>query len=164
MRRPIRKIAAFSLVEVTLALGVSAFCLITIFGLLPVGMKSNQTAIEQTIANGILSVVAADLRAASQFSNISPQFSVPIPSNPVAAATRSTLYFTGDGELQTALNGPTINGERKPSRHQLTITFLPNGSNLKTATLAKLKVSWPAALDPDNAKDSAQTFLALDRN
>ena len=44
---------AFSLVEVTLALGIAAFCLLAIFGLLPVGIKSQQNAIGQTVAAGI---------------------------------------------------------------------------------------------------------------
>ena len=33
--RRLRSLAAFSLVEVTLALGIAAFCLIAVFGLVP---------------------------------------------------------------------------------------------------------------------------------
>ena len=40
----------FSLVEVTLALGVASVCLIAIFGLLPVGLRTNQDAIQQVAA------------------------------------------------------------------------------------------------------------------
>ena len=36
---------AFTLIEVTLALGITAFCLLAIFGLLPVGLRSNQAAV-----------------------------------------------------------------------------------------------------------------------
>jgi len=148
---------AFSLVELTLALGVSAFCLIAICGLLPVGIKSHQTAIEQTAANGILSAVAADLRATPQQVSASQQFSVAIPANPVTSATSATaLYFTSEGKSSTSLT--------PDSRYLLTITFLPNGSHLRTATLAKLQVSWPATMPPDHASGSAQTFLAVDRN
>jgi uncharacterized protein (TIGR02598 family) len=32
----------FSLVEVTLALGIAAFCLIALFGLMPVGVQTNR--------------------------------------------------------------------------------------------------------------------------
>ena len=39
---------AFSLVEVTLALGIAAFCLIAVFGLMPVGVQTNRNAISQT--------------------------------------------------------------------------------------------------------------------
>ena len=55
--------AAFSLVEVTLALGVAAFCMIAVFGLLPVGVQTNQRATSQTSATSIMANVIADLRA-----------------------------------------------------------------------------------------------------
>ena len=56
-------IAAFSLVEVTLALGFAAFCLIAVFGLVPVGVQTNRNATSQTAATNILSSVVSDLRA-----------------------------------------------------------------------------------------------------
>src|SRR5947208_6788482 len=58
------KTTAFSLVEVTLALGVAAFCLIAVLGLLPTGLKTQQASIQQTTANTICSQVVADLSAA----------------------------------------------------------------------------------------------------
>ena len=50
---------AFSLVEVTLALGVAAFCLIAVFGLLLVGVQTNQRATSQTAAGSIMANVTA---------------------------------------------------------------------------------------------------------
>ena len=43
-----QKRAAFSLVEVTLAIGIIAFALIAILGLIPVGLKSGGEAIDAT--------------------------------------------------------------------------------------------------------------------
>ena len=60
---------AFSLVEVTLALGIAAFCLIAIFGLLPVGMQTNRNATSQTAATNILSSVVSDIRASPKGSS-----------------------------------------------------------------------------------------------
>src|SRR5947208_15161423 len=57
------KTGAFSLVEVTLALGVAAFCLIAVLGLLPTSLKTQQASIQQTIANQIISQIFSDLRA-----------------------------------------------------------------------------------------------------
>jgi len=153
--------AAFSLVEVTLALGVAAFCLVAVFGLLPVGLNSNHASIEQTVANGILSAAVADLRATPPTTPpgqtvTSKQFSIPIPANPVAGSPAvTTLYINGDGQTN----------EVSQSRYRLTVAFLPNSSS-KTATLASLKVSWPATADPsiNTAVGSAQVFVALDRN
>ena len=46
----VRCIAAFSLVEVTLALGIAAICLVALFGLMPVGVQTNRSATSQTAA------------------------------------------------------------------------------------------------------------------
>lgn len=165
MQRGASPKTGFSLVEVALALGVSAFCLIAILGLLPVGLKSSQAALEQTAANGILSAVATDLRATPPTSPpgraaSSQQFGIPIPAHPLAAsdaAAASTFYFTSSGKcLQTPSDPET--------RYRLTVHFLPNATGTKSATFATLQVSWPAPVPPEEAAGSAQIFLALDRN
>ena len=66
MKRSLSYTSAFSLVEVTLALGVAAFSLLIILGMLPVSLKTNQASTQQTNANGIISQVAADLRAIAE--------------------------------------------------------------------------------------------------
>src|SRR5438552_368100 len=48
MKRSLLQTAAFSLVEVTIALGVAAFCLLVLLGLLPAGAKTQQNSIQQT--------------------------------------------------------------------------------------------------------------------
>ncbi|MEI8234337.1 MAG: hypothetical protein WCH57_06585 [Verrucomicrobiota bacterium] len=163
MQRGAPRTTGFSLVEVTLALGVSAFCLIAIFGLLPVGLKSNQTAMEQTVATGILTAAAADLRATPPTfppgqAARSQQFGIAIPSNPVAdSAASATLYFTSSGQCrQTASDAD--------ARYRLTVRFLPHDAATRSATCVNLQVSWPATVPPAAAAGSCQTFLALDRN
>src|SRR5438445_2309144 len=109
MNRTFQSSLAFSLVEVTLALGVAAVALIAIFGLLVTGSQTNHTATEQSSSSDILTAVAADLRATPKTlppggATPSPQFKINIPANPVAAATSSTLYFTSEGECSTSLN------------------------------------------------------------
>jgi len=151
---------AFSLVEITLTLGVAVFCLVSIFGLMTVGLNSNQVAAEQRAANDILSAVSADLRATpatvpSGDAAVSRQFSIPIPANPVTTAPpATTLYFGGDGRISAA-------GD---SRYRLTIHFPPNGPNAHTATFVNLRVSWPAPAPLADAAGSVQTFVALNRN
>jgi len=55
--------SAFSLVEVTLALGVIAFALIAILGLIPVGLSSARDATEDTRVSLIAQDVAVRARA-----------------------------------------------------------------------------------------------------
>ena len=63
MKRSIVSTSAFSLVELTLALGIAAFCLIAVFGLMPVGVQTNRNATSQTAATNIIASVIADMRA-----------------------------------------------------------------------------------------------------
>ena len=152
---------AFTLVEVTLALGVAAISFLAIFALLPIGVQTNQRSIEQTASADILSSVAADLRATPVTrprggAATSTQFAINIPANPVASSTTlPPIFFNSSGQLVPSA---------ATARYRLTIAFLPNGTGAKTATFATLKVSWPAAATVANAQGSAEMFAAFDRN
>src|SRR5438552_17665362 len=63
MKAHARSAAGFSLVEITLALGVAAFCLIAVLGLLPVALNTQQASVNQTKAHAIISQVINDLPA-----------------------------------------------------------------------------------------------------
>src|SRR2546430_17709709 len=88
---------SFSLVEVTLALGVAAVSLLVIFSLLPIGLQTNQRSIEQTASVDILSAVAADLRAAPRGgATTSTQFGINVPAGGSTGST--TLFFNCAGQ------------------------------------------------------------------
>jgi uncharacterized protein (TIGR02598 family) len=140
---------SFSLVEVTVALGVTAFCLVAVFGLLPVGLKANQNSISQTAAASILSAVIADMRATPKNAPSSIQFGITF-------GTETTLYFDNEGKPSSSL-GPN-------SRYQLRIIFPINGSGTTAATFSDLKVTWPAAATPENTLGSSEVFAAFDRH
>ena len=147
---------AFSLVEVTLALGVAAVSLLAIFGLLATGSQINHTATEQAASTSILTAVADDLRATPPTTATSLQFGIAIPPNPVEEPFSTTLYFDSTGQSSTSLSSS--------SRYRLVLTFLPNGAG-RTATLVDLRMTWPAVADPAKANtDAAEIFVALDRN
>jgi uncharacterized protein (TIGR02598 family) len=147
MKRSIASDTAFSLVEVTLALGIAAFCLIAIFGLMPVGVQTNRNATSQTAATNIIAAVVADLRATPKGSSTSSQFSVTFGTNP------PPMYFDGTGQFATTLGAN--------SRYQLNITWNSAPSGLR---YADLRVTWPAAAAPPNASGSLEAFAAFDRN
>jgi len=140
---------AFSLVEVTLALGVAAFCLVAVFGLLPIGAQTHRSAIAQTAAISILSSAVADLRATPITNSTSPQYGITL-------GTPATLYFDGDGKFVTA----TVAN----FRYRLTVTFPASSTGSLAPTFAYLKVTWPAAADPAAANGSTETFAAFDRH
>lgn len=145
--------AGFSLVEVTLALGVAAFCLIAIFGLLPLGIQSNQNAISQTAAASVLSSVVADLRATPKVNPNSPLYDITF-------GTAKLLYFDGQGRSVS----PT--DLSASPRYRVTITFHPSSAGAFAPTFASLKVTWPALADPETTTSMGfvETFAAFDRH
>jgi uncharacterized protein (TIGR02598 family) len=140
--------AAFSLVEVVLALGVAAFCLIAIVGLMPVGVQTNRHANSQTVATNILAAVVADLRTTPAAATTSPEFAITFDAG-------KTLFFDASGQASISL-GPA-------SRYRLNITWNSAPAGLHDAVL---KVSWPASVDPATATPSGlvKIFAAFDRN
>ena len=53
---------AFSLVEVTMAIGVMSFCLVAMLGMLPVGLSQERKANGQMLAMQALTAVATDFK------------------------------------------------------------------------------------------------------
>jgi uncharacterized protein (TIGR02598 family) len=88
-----RRINAFSLIEVTLAIGVIAFALVAILGLLPVGMRSGREAMDATRTSLIAQDVVTRLRASLQSNDSSSQFYFA----PYATGTASFFFYTSEG-------------------------------------------------------------------
>lgn len=137
--------SAFSLVELTLALGIAAFCLIALFGLVPVAVLANRNATSQTAATNIMAAVVSDLRATPKANTTSAQFGITFGTNAI-------LYFDGSGQFTTSLGAN--------SRYQLNLTW--NGST--GLRYADVRVTWPAAATPANARGLAEMFVGFDRN
>jgi Verrucomicrobium spinosum paralogous family TIGR02598 len=159
MKQP--SLSAFSLVEVTFALGVAAFCLIAIFGLMPVGVQTNRNATSQTAATNIVGAVVADLRATPKTSGTwagtSSQFCIEL-------GTTRTLYFDSEGRSSSDLAGSTSPcgvswAPPLQTRYQVNVTF-PSAGYL---TYANLRVTWPPAAAVANASGSVEIFASLDR-
>jgi len=157
----------FSLVEVTLALGIAAFCLIAVFGLIPVAALTNRNATSQTRATNITAAVIADLRATPKTNSASLQFAIPFFS------TNTTRYFDSQGQCSCDSAGTqrpnpltrTCSASWSPAlqpRYRVTITW----SGSTTLPYADVKVTWPAAVDPATTTPSGSTemFAAFDRN
>jgi len=162
MNRRLRSAAAFSLVELTLALGIAAFCLIALFGLVPIGIQTNRNATSQTAATNIMAAVVADLRATPKTNNTSSQFCI-------ALGTSTTLYFDSAGRCSKDSAGSTspCGVSWVPplqTRYQLNVTWSTTGGCSAALACADLKVTWPAAAVPANASGSAEMLAAFDRN
>ncbi len=164
--------SAFSLVEVTLALGIAAFCLIAVMGLVPVAALTNRNATSQTRATNIMAAVIADLRATPTLNPTSMQFAIPFGAN----GSITTRFFDSQAQCSCLITGvPRPNPQARPPncsslawspplqlRYRLTITW----SGSSSLRYADLKVTWPAAVDPTTTTPSGSTemFAAFDRN
>lgn len=172
-----RRAAGFTLVEVTLALGIAVFALVVMFGLLNVGVASSTASFEQTVATGILSSVAADLRSAPRItvapaagdSTSNPKslvYKLELPpavaagATPTFSAVPAIVYLDASGQIPDT-NTPA------PRRYRLSVWTRPGVD--RQPTLARVLVSWPATADPaatTGAKvaGSVEALIALDRN
>jgi hypothetical protein len=168
--------AAFSLVELTLALGLAAFCLLTVFALVPIAVLTNRNSTSETAAANIVALTVADLRAATTASFMIgiiiptdptslPQFSPPnfVPcSNGQTSNTSQVRYFDAQGFVTASISSSP------PSLYRLIVTFVKNTAATATtgAMYVNVKVTWPAAIDPCavTPNGSVETFAALDRN
>jgi type II secretory pathway pseudopilin PulG len=153
--------SAFSLVEVTLALGIAAFCLIAVFGLMPVGLQTNRNAKSQTRATNLMAAVMSDLRATPSIKTTSLQFCIPLTTS-----TTTTLYFDSEGRCSSNLAGSTSPCgvawvPPLETRYRVNITLPLTGK----LTYADLKVTWPAPVDPATTtpSGSVEMFAAFDR-
>jgi uncharacterized protein (TIGR02598 family) len=162
MKAPLRRAEGFSLVEVTLALGIAAFCLLTVFAMLPVALKTQQASAQQTIANEIMSEILGDLRADIRLppgqASHEGDSGFGLHGHWAQLYAPDTLYFDQQGKwLQ-------LNGSHPAAATfmaKITYLFPPNGST----SVANIVVSWPAQVDPATTTPagSAQTFIAVNR-
>lgn len=163
---------AFSLIEVTLALGVAGFCLVTIMGLLPLGLNSNQNTLEQTLAASVASQIYSDLRVTPLTSGSSPRYQITIPAPTTTGTTAITalakpLYVTADGSLATSSSNI--------QRFQVNISFISpslpgqfsssstSGRPPGQSTLVRILVTWPPVASPANATGAFEAIDSLDR-
>jgi uncharacterized protein (TIGR02598 family) len=162
--RTISSPAGFSLIEVTLALGIAAFCLLSVFGLLPLGLSNTQSAAEQTAVSGIATAISADLHSVSTISSSgtsTSMFNINIPSpttlGPGSSAPQTVLFFTSDGSTTSASSS---NGT---PHYRATIQIRPDGNlaniNGKTTLLkAWVFITWPALADLNNTSSMPSNF------
>jgi len=155
--------SAFSLVEITIALGVASFCLLAIVGLLQTGLTSEKATIGQTAGGGIMSLVYSDLTATPLNVSSSPAFQISLSNQTLN--TPQTIYFSESGD-PTGNPGSAPTGE---SRFRATVG-IQSPTNAHSPALARIVVTWPAQADPQpdqwavKASGSVEVLTALDRH
>jgi uncharacterized protein (TIGR02598 family) len=158
--------SGFSLVEVTLALGVVVFCFVTIMGLLALGINSTHVSTVQTSATNILTAVASDLEATP---NITPSFASHAAKGTVAETSKiyaitlpaggtgtsqavKTVYIAEDGTVATAAT----------ALYQLNV-WVRASSTTQQETFVRLLITWPASSTYTSAQGYVENIIAINR-
>jgi uncharacterized protein (TIGR02598 family) len=168
---PSRPNRAFSLVEVTLTLGIAAFCLLALFGLLPIGLNSNRASVTQSGAANIATALAADLRGTplptqTNANPTSPQYKISIPAT--GSAPIQTIFFRTNGNPAGKVGAAADPTQDPFYRAMLEIGKEPTSNG--TATKVHVLVTWPALGDrtantaPKNFSGSFETVIFLNRS
>jgi uncharacterized protein (TIGR02598 family) len=160
-----RKLPGFSLVELTLALGVATFCLLAVFALLPTSLSTNQRTVQQTADTTLARAIAVDLSDTPMTTQNSPRYGITIPT---AGTATHTVFLQEDGSLSG-----TQDSDADPSqnpKYRATIYFVAPNTSQKTATTARILLTWPALADksagatPSNYTGAYEIFTAVNRN
>jgi uncharacterized protein (TIGR02598 family) len=142
--------SGFSLIEVTIALGIAAFSLVSILGVMPVGLSTSASAKRQTEAVNIMSSVTADIRSAAT-SGTSSRYKIVLDSGDA-----TTLYFSGPEKYTAAAT--------TASQYRIAVTPYSPPAGQRRATWARVRVTWPVSANSNCLQSAVETSLSLDRN
>ncbi len=144
-----RNRSAFSLVEVVLALGIASFSMVSILGLLPVGLSNSRSSTAQTGAMNLITAIAADIRSTPSTASASPRYAIP-----TGDTTSQTFYFDEQGHIATGL--------QTSSRYKALVQAIWQSST--NATMHRVTVSWPAQAEASTMGGSVDVMVSLARN
>jgi hypothetical protein len=170
---------AFSLVEVTLAIGITGFCLLAVLGLLPSGTRVSRDATQSTKANLVAAQVMNFLRSdvrlppgqANKVCGDGTQTCAwaNLHGHWLSVATPDTLYFTNEvKQIGSAVNSPGS----APAGAAFVANMKYIAPPTVTTSVCRITVAWPAAgvpvlangdVDLTNAAGSIELFVTVNR-
>lgn len=142
----------FTLIEIVIALGIAGFCLVAMLGLIPTGLKSVKTSLQETTATEALAAIAADLRDTQPGSNATPVYAIPIPSA-ISSVQSTNFYLTEAGALTTSND---FSGQFAVT------TTLSNSTTFLTT--AHIQIYWPPSAQIQNAQGMVETTVSFNRD
>lgn len=142
--RPIHN--GFSLTETVIALGLFAFCILPIIGLIPVGMGAARSVKQEAQAADLAEAFfgAWQVKPAN---NSATEFPIPSmftnPAVPLKSTPKSVMYFDGDGAQVDSVAAAAMK----------LVYDVNTDASTKTVTI-KLDFSWPPTDGPAAQKRS----------
>lgn len=136
MNRPINQSeSGFSLVEVTLALGIVTMAILSTLGLLTVGLQLNRDSVARTEAASVAREVVTDLQMLTDWDSPSPRLGI-TPNS--AGTTPSTFYVTPDGSLLSAASAS--DQQKTTAAYRVDVAFASASGSPRAVHVV---LSWP---------------------
>ncbi len=156
--------AAFSLVEVVVAIGVFSFCLLTLIALVPVGLTDNRTSHDRMIAADLCTSLESDMRSTASTGTASPINNIKFPTASATETVSATniLYDTYVASSPVA----TFSGTKSAvSQYCFTIILTSAATNTypRSPVIANIQATWPAGANPSAAAGTVNSSVAIDR-
>ena len=148
MRNPPR--SAFSLVEVILALGIAVFAIVSLVALLPIGLQSSRTSVEESAALNILSTFVADRRA-TPLATASALYRLPALATNMTATTNT--FYIADGTHAVV--------EPAKARYRIVCAFAPPAAGTCAPFLGYFRATWPAQSPSTNSPDYVELVVTF---
>jgi len=164
-----KKDAAFSLIEVAIAIGLIAFALVAILGLVPVGLKSEAESTQRLRAVQSLNMIAEDICSVARPyvesagpdatpnpvptpASTTPHYRIPFPSD-TQPDVAGTLYL--DDQLNLLPDGAPLGDRRYVAHyHGVRQTGFSNQPDLWNTSTFQIIVAWPGIMDFEGAAPS----------
>lgn len=133
--------SAFSLVEVVVAIGIFAFAIIMVFGLLPAGILSIRKSVGEVDATQLIERVEQDIR--NGYGTTSPIYQIPLTTS-----GSNTLFFDRSlGRVTSAAAG----------YYRVDCRIASAAPVLSV----NLRATWPAVAGITNAEGSSETTTSV---
>lgn len=139
----VRSTAGFSLVEVTLAMGLVSFCLVAMLGVIPVGLEQERKSADQLVAAQVLAAVASDFRSGPGIEGTTVRYEIP-----TAGGGKDEFYVDGafqrTSDADQAVHNVAVRmiggnpGQPSDSRMHIFITkYLPGANSSSSQSVAQ---------------------------
>jgi uncharacterized protein (TIGR02598 family) len=149
---------AFTLTEVALAMGIFSFALVSMLGLLSVGLKNSRRANVQISASNLMSAIASDIRSSTYLVK-SGTYSYSSPRLKLTASVNARGVVSEVSPASTTLDesgSPADLTTPNPLLKLFTVNFAAASAG---TTAIRVTVQWPPKISP--ATPSEGTLDAL---
>ncbi len=140
---------AFSLIEVTVAIGIAAIVLLAILGLISNGIRASRASVEENRAANLATAIIAD-RIATPYASNSVTYSLPALTN--GMATQTGTFGVGE-DYRSA------QADMRTARYRVEYRIVAPAAGRLDPYFGAFRIMWPAsAAVPEGVTEIAASF------